>query len=90
MTYQYRATHRFWKSFHSLEQEQQTSTRRAFHLFRQNPFDPRLKTHRIARLSARAGQTVYSVWIEPDLRAIFTIDGSTLTTLDIGTHQIYR
>jgi hypothetical protein len=27
---------------------------------------------------------------EPDLRVIFRIDGPWVTTLDVGTHKLYR
>jgi hypothetical protein len=37
-------------------------------IFRNDPFDPRLNTHKIHALSARAGRTVYSVTVERDLR----------------------
>lgn len=90
MAYQYEATERFWRSFYSLSPEQKKSCRRAWAIFRRDPFDERLGTHRIASLSARAGETIYSVVVEPDLRVIFALRGGTVFTVDIGTHRIYR
>ncbi len=47
-------------------------------------------SHEIHELSARAKHTIYAAVIEGNLRVIFRIDGSWLTTLDVGTHRIYR
>jgi hypothetical protein len=63
---------------------------KAFAIFRHNPFDPRLQTHKIHGLSAFYKKTIYAVWIEGDLRATFYIDGSDVISVDIGTHAIYR
>jgi hypothetical protein len=90
VSYQYRALRRFWNSFRDLEQEQQTSCRRVWRIFHKDPFDPRLKTHRISTLSARAGRPVYAVWIEPNLRVVFFIEDDIIYTMDVGTHKIYR
>jgi mRNA-degrading endonuclease YafQ of YafQ-DinJ toxin-antitoxin module len=80
----------FWEKFYDLLPEQKESVRRAWLIFKQNPFDARLKTHSIHRLSARYKTTIYSVVIENDLRVIFRIDGGTVTTLDVGSHDLYR
>ena len=90
MTYQYKAARRFWKSFHHLTERQKQSVRKAWETFRENPFDPRLKPHKIHRLSAEYKVTIYAVVIEADLRVIFYLDGSTVWSVDIGTHAVYR
>jgi hypothetical protein len=59
-------------------------------LFKDDPFDPRLRTHKIRRLSAQYGRTIYAVEIEGDLRSTFYLDGETVVSLIIGTHDIYR
>ena len=59
-------------------------------MFKSNPFDPRLRTHKIHRLSARLGRTIYSVWMEKDLRALFYLEQDTVVTIDIGSHRMYR
>ena len=89
MNYEYRAVRKFWKSFHRLHASQKASVRQAWLLFKTDPFHPLLGTHEIRALSARAKHTIYSVVIEADLRVLFRIDGSWVTTLDVGTHRIY-
>lgn len=73
-----------------LPADQQRAARTAFEIFRQDPFDARLRTHKIHRLSAAYGKTIYAVCIEADLRAVFYIEKQTVWTVDIGTHAIYR
>lgn len=90
MNYNYRAAPVFWKNFHKLSSEQKDSTRRAFKIFKVNPFDSVLGTHKIHALSAKANKTVYSVFIENNLRAVFYIDGNTVYTFDIGSHDVYK
>ena len=84
------ATEQFWKNFYDLPPEQKESVREKWLTFRQDPFHPSLGTHKIARLSALAGHTIRSVVIEHDLRVIFRVDGSVVTTLDVGKHKIYQ
>ena len=31
-----------------------------------------------------------SVWIEADLRALFYLDGNAVVSIEIGNHKIYR
>jgi hypothetical protein len=88
--YHYRATEKFWTSFYRLGHSQKDSCRQAWQIFKENPFDPRLRTHKIHRLSARYGRTVYAVVIEEDLRLLFFIDGQTVTSLIVGNHGVYE
>jgi mRNA-degrading endonuclease YafQ of YafQ-DinJ toxin-antitoxin module len=90
MKYRFQPTENFWESFYELSSAQKDSTRRAWTIFKENPFDPRLRTHKIHRLSAQYGQTIYAVDIEGDLRAVFFIKGDCIVTVDIGTHDIYK
>lgn len=90
MNYNFEATEEFWRAFYALSSAQKDSVRRAWSIFKANPFDPRLGTHKIHRLSARYSTNVHSVLIEADLRAVFMIQGDTIVTLDLGTHDIYR
>ncbi len=90
MKYRCRAAERFWTSFYRLTPSQKESARKAWQIFKEDPFDPRLRTHRIQRLSARFGRTVYAVEIEADLRSTFYVDGQTVVSLIIGTHDIYK
>ena len=90
MTYRYRAVERFWTCFYRLSPSQKESTRKAWLIFKEDPFDSRLRTHKIHRLSAAYGRTIYAVEIEGDLRALFYLDNETVTSLVIGTHNIYK
>jgi len=90
MSHRFKPTERFWESFYVLTASQKESTRRAWRIFKRNPFDPRLRAHKIHRLSARYGRTIYAVDIEGDLRVVFYIEGNLVVTVDIGTHSIYE
>ena len=88
--YAYRAAPKFWRNFKELSPSQQQSVFAAWKVFKTDPFDPRLRTHKINALSAALKRTVYAVEIEGDLRVTFYIDGDTVFTTNIGTHDIYR
>ena len=90
MKYRFKPTENFWEISHDLSPSQKDSTRRAWKIFKENPFDPRLRTHKIHRLSAHYGRTIYAVDIEGDLRAVFYIEADLVVTVDIGTHDIYK
>jgi len=90
MKYRYRPTKKFWEQFQALPARQQTLARQKFRIFAVNPFDPRLRTHKIHHLSAVFQRTVHAVVIEGDLRAAFYIDGDTVVSFAIGTHDIYK
>ena len=90
MKYRYRAVERFWTSFYRLNPAQKESARRAWKIFKEDPFDPRLRTHKIQRLSAQYGRTIYAVELEGDLRSTFYLDGETVVSLIVGTYDIYK
>ena len=90
MSYRYRATPQFWKNFHALPPAQKDSTRAKFAIFHENPFDPRLRTHKIQSLSSLFKRTVHAVVVEGDLRAVFYIEGDMVVTFNICTHDIYK
>lgn len=90
MTYRFRASEQFWKSFYALPESQKESTRKAWAVFKTNPFDPRLRTHKIYGLSALYKRTIYAVVIEGDLRSLFYLEGEIVFTVDIGSHDVYR
>jgi hypothetical protein len=89
MSYRYQATERFWHNFYGLSPAQKDSARRAWQIFKQDPFDPRLGTHRINRLSGIMRRTVYAVVVEADLRVVFYVEGDAVVSFNIGTHAIY-
>lgn len=90
MSYRYRAVEKFWRNFYRLSASQKESVRTAWAVFKTDPFHPALRSHEIRVLSAKAGHTIYSAVIESDLRILFRIDGDWVTTLDVGTHKLYR
>ena len=90
MSFRYKTTPSFRKALRKLSLSQKQSAREAFRLFKLNPFDQRLRTHKIHRLSALYKKTIYSVWIEGDLRSVFYLEGNDIVSVDIGTHSIYK
>ena len=90
MKYRFRAAERFWTSFYRLPSAQKESARVAWKIFKENPFDPRLRTHKIQRLSAHYGRIIYAAEIEGDLRLLFYLEGETIVSLIIGTHDLYK
>ena len=90
MKYQFKASRAFWRSFGKLPERQQQKARAAFLIFKRDPFDPRLRSHKIHKLSARYGRIVYAAEIEADLRVAFYIKGEMVVTVDIGSHDVYR
>ena len=90
MNYRFKPTENFWESLYKLTSGQKESAWRAWKIFKQNPFDPRLRPHKIHRLSAHYGRTIYAVEVEDDLRAVFYVEHDCVVTVDIGTHDIYK
>jgi len=90
MKFRFKASRAFWKSFTKLPERQQDSAKAAFKIFKANPFNPRLRAHKINSLSAYYGKTIYAAEIEGDLRAVFYVEGDAILTVDIGNHAIYR
>jgi len=90
VNYRFRAAQSFYRALAKLNHQQKQSAKAAFRIFKENPFDPRLRTHKIHKLSAVHGKTIYSACIEADLRAVFYLEGTTVWSVDIGTHAIYR
>jgi len=90
MKYRFKPTQQFWESFYGLSSPQKDSTRKAWQIFKEDPFDPRLRAHKIHKLSARYGHTIYAVRIEEDLRVVFYLEDDVVITVDIGSHRLYR
>ncbi len=90
MSYRYRAVEPFWTHFYRLEPQQKQAARQAWEIFKTNPFDPRLGTHKIHYLSSLYKRTIYAVNIAGDLRSTFYIEDDWVISVDIGTHAIYR
>lgn len=90
MKYRFRAAKSFRRALAKLPPAQRRSAATAFKIFKQDPFDPRLRPHKIQKLSAAYGKTIYAVEIEGNLRAVFYLEGNTVWSADIGDHSIYR
>ena len=90
MKYRFRATRAFWRRFGKLSVQQQRRAREVFAIFKMNPFDSRLRSHKIQKLSARYGRVIYAAEIQADLRVVFYVEGNTVVTVDIGSHDLYR
>ena len=90
MKYRFTATRTFWRSFGKLSAQQQEHARKTFAIFKENPFDARLRSHKIHKLSARYARIIYAAEIAANLRVIFYNEGNLVVTVDIGSHDIYR
>ena len=88
--YRFATTEQFWKQFYALQPAQMDRARAAWRIFKLDPFDPRLRTHKIHRLSAGLKRNVHAVVLEGDLRAAFFIEDGTVVSFAIGTHAIYK
>jgi mRNA-degrading endonuclease YafQ of YafQ-DinJ toxin-antitoxin module len=88
--YRFEGTQRFWEKRKALTPRQRESADRAWKIFKQNPFDPRLRSHKIHKLSSQYRRTVYAAVIEGDLRVIFCVEGDRVVSMDIGSHDVYR
>lgn len=90
MAYRFHATQRFWKGFAGLSEEHKQIARRKFAIFKRDPFDPRLGAHRIHCLSAILKRTGLCRRDRRKLACHVYIEGSTVVTTDVGSHDIYR
>jgi len=88
--YHFRAAKSFRRALARLTSEEKQLAAAAFKIFKQNPFDPRLRPHKIHKLSAIYGKTIHAVEITGDLRAAFHVEGNVVWSVDIGDHRIYR
>jgi mRNA-degrading endonuclease YafQ of YafQ-DinJ toxin-antitoxin module len=78
---------RFEKSYKELPKTVKNRAKIKEKIFRENPFDPRLKTH---KLSGKEKEC-WAFWVDYKYRIkfIFLSDKEVLF-LDIGTHDIYK
>jgi hypothetical protein len=90
LNFKFKRSPAFRAAFDDLNDAQKNAANEAYKVFKKNPFDPSLRVHKINRLTSLYGSTVLSVTIQGNLRAVFTIEGSDVISLDIGTHDIYK
>ena len=74
----------FWTAYNSLDKHIQTSARKAYQLWRENPFHPSLHFKCINR-----DENVWSVRVTRGYRAVGTLHGDTVTWFWIGGHSSY-
>ena len=77
----------FFRAFQKLPSPVQSLAKKKDEWFRANPFDPRLRTHKLK--GELAGAWAYSV--NRDYRVLFRfLNGAEAIYYDIGTHDIYK
>ena len=89
MKYNFRASQTFWAAFYRLPDGQKDSVRKVWQVFKNDPFAPALRVHKIHSLSSLYKKAIHSVVIERDLRAVFYVEGDVIFTVDLGPHDIY-
>ena len=75
---------RFLRSFEKLSGEIRDEFRLREIIFRENKFDPRLKTHKLK------GHKEWSFIITYKIRVIFLFEKDLILFVNIGDHSIYR
>lgn len=80
-------TDRFVKHYRKLPQQIKTKAKLRENIFRRNPFDGRLKTHKL--LGKQKEVWSFSITYSYRITFIFLTESQVLF-LDIGTHEIYK
>lgn len=79
-------TNLFEKHYRRLPKWVKEEARKKELAFRENPFDPTLKTHKLHGRDKEA----YAFWVSYSYRIKFIfLDEETVLFLDVGTHDIY-
>jgi mRNA-degrading endonuclease YafQ of YafQ-DinJ toxin-antitoxin module len=78
---------RYKKSFRVLDPQIQEKAIEKINIFRENPFDSKLKTHKLHGKD----KDCWAFWIDYRYRIKFTfLSENEVLFLDIGTHNIYK
>lgn len=75
----------FWEAYEKLDDTMHKQARKAYRLWRENPFHPSLHFKCINR-----SEDIWSVRINLDLRAVGVLDNDTVTWIWIGKHETYE
>lgn len=76
----------FRKEYRALPEHIQLLAEKKESIFRKNPFDQRLKTHKL-----HGGLSIFYSWsINQQYRVLFRILHNTVQFLSVGTHNIYK
>jgi mRNA-degrading endonuclease YafQ of YafQ-DinJ toxin-antitoxin module len=79
-------TNLFEKHYRKLPKRAKEEAQQKELLFRENPFDPALRTHKLHGKDKDA----YAFWISHSWRIKFIfLDEDSVLFLDVGTHDIY-
>lgn len=77
---------RFHRSLAALPDNLQRKAERRVLIFRKDPYDPRLDTHKLhGKL-----QNFWSFSVDDKHRILFEFDGADVIFLDIGDHDLYK
>jgi hypothetical protein len=75
----------FWKAYRALDGTVRQRARKAYLLWRENPFHPSLRFKCI-----NSEENIWAVRITLGYRALGTLDGDTITWFWIGNHDEYE
>lgn len=75
----------FWAAYADLEEDTKRGARKAYRLWKQNPFHPSLRFKCINRQ-----ENVWSIRITRGYRALGIFEGDTVTWFWIGGHDEYE
>jgi hypothetical protein len=75
----------FWTAYAPLDEATKRAARKAFSLFARNPFYPSLHFKCVNRQ-----ESVWSVRVSKEYRALGTVEGDTVTWFWIGGHDEYE
>ena len=88
--FRFKRTKRFKRDFRKLQPFEQAKAEALFKIFKKNPWDKALKTHKISALSQRAGTPIWAIYVDADIRALFMQKGNVIISLNIGNHDVYK
>ncbi len=78
---------KFEKNYRRLPQNIKEKAKQKEQIFRENPFNPRLKTHKLSGKDKRC----WAFWIDDSYRIKFIfLSKREILFLHIGTHDIYK
>lgn len=75
----------FWENYAKLEKTTKAQARKAYFLWRENPFHPSLRFKCV-----NSAENIRSVRISKSYRAIGVMDGDTIIWFWIGNHDDYE
>ena len=82
-----RTSPKFEKNYRRLPQNIKEKAKQKEQIFRENPFNPRLKTHKLSGKD----KGCWAFWIDNSYRIKFIfLSPREVLFLDIGTHDIYK